>query len=107
MPVASFLNQTVQRKAKSGHDAYGKVQIGSAANIEARFQESHERAFDDNGKEYEVDAELWVKPTQTINLEDIIIVSSANYRVVKTSIHRDVTGRVHHKKALLVKTESA
>jgi len=105
MPIDTYLNQQVTRKAKSGTDKFGKTTVGASETIEARYQEKAKRLVDDNGKEYLADAELWVKPTQTIELEDLITVSSVNYKVVRVDTKRGFTGSVDHKKAYLKRTK--
>ena len=105
MPIDSYLNQTVTLKAKSSVDKFGKTVVATGVSIESRFQEKIKRLVDDNGKEYLADAELWVKPTQTINLDDLITVSSVNYKVVRIDTKRGLTGSIDHKKAYLKRTK--
>jgi len=105
MPVNNFLNQSVTIKAKSGFTLEGKPNLGSGTGIMARFQDKQTKLFDDKGVEYLTDAEIWVKPTQTINLEDVIVYGGVNYKVVRIDTKRDLDGQIHHKKALVVKTK--
>lgn len=105
MPIDAYLNQRVSRKAKSGVDKFGKVTTSAAATIEARFQEKAKRLVDEQGKEYLADAELWVKPSQTLELEDVITVNSINYKVVRVDTKRGLTGGIDHKKAYLKRTK--
>lgn len=105
MPVDTYLNQQVARKAKSGVDKFGKITTSASTTIEARYQEKAKRLVDDNGKEYLADGELWVKPTQTLELEDIITVNSINYKVVRVDTKRGLGGSIDHKKAYLKRTK--
>jgi len=105
MPIDTYLNQTVTRKAKSSVDKFGKTVVATGVSIEARFQEKIKRLVDDNGKEYLADAELWIKPTQSMDLDDIITVSSVNYKVVRIDTKRGLTGSIDHKKVYLKRTK--
>jgi hypothetical protein len=105
MPVNNYLNQTVTLKTKSGFTLEGKPNLGVGASIVARFQDKQTRLVDDKGNEYVTDAEVWLKPTQTVNLEDVIVYGSVNYKIVRIDTKRDLGGKIHHKKALVVKTK--
>lgn len=105
MPIDTYTNQAVQIKSKTGFDKYGKPTTGTASSIRARFVEKPKLFKDANGHEYMTDAELWVLPTQTINLEDVVVVSSVNYKVSKIENRRDISGDIDHKKAYLTKTQ--
>lgn len=105
MPIDTHLNQQVTRKPKSGTDKFGKPTTGTAETIKARFQEGIKTFIDENGKEYTADAELWLKPVQTIVLEDVITVDSVNYKVIGVDTKRGFTGAIDHKKAYLKRTK--
>lgn len=105
MPITTYLNTTVTRKPKSTLDKYGAVTTGTAVNIRARIQEKVTRLFDERGIEFLADAELWVKPTETINLEDLITFESNNYKVVRIDTKRGLTGNKDHKKIYLRRTK--
>lgn len=105
MPIATYLNQQVTRKPKSGFDKFGKPTTGTSETIYARFQESAEPYIDENGKEYILDAQLWIKPSQAMQLEDVIEVDSVNYKVVGVFTKRGFTGAIDHKKVYLKRTK--
>lgn len=95
----------MQVRAKNGFDKYGRPTLGASSTIRARFVEKSKLMKNEQGEEYMTDAELWLLPTQTINLEDTVIYSSTNYKVAKIEVRRDVNGDVDHKKAFLIKTQ--
>lgn len=105
MPIATYLNQQVVRKPKSGFDKFGKPTTGTSETIKARFQESTAPFIDENGKEYTIDANMWVLPSQALALEDVIEVDSVNYKVVGVDTKRGFTGAIDHKKAYLKRTK--
>lgn len=105
MPINNYLNQTVTLKQKSGFTLEGKPSLSAGVSIMARFQDKQTRLVDDKGNEYVTDAEVWVKPTQTVSLEDVITYGGVNYKVVRIDTKRDLDGQIHHKKALVVKTK--
>lgn len=105
MPVNNYLNQTASLKQKSGFTVEGKPSLGAGASVRVRFQDKQTRLVDDKGNEYVTDGEIWMKPTQTVNLEDVIVYGSVNYKVVRIDTKRDINGQTHHKKALVVKTQ--
>ena len=104
MPINRYLNQTVTIKSRTGYDAYGKPTVSSASTIEARIQEKTNSLVDDNGQEFLTDAELWVKPAQTIAVDDVITFDGNAYKVVRVDTKRTFTGTIDHKKVYLVKT---
>lgn len=103
--IESYLNQSVTIKSKTGFDVAGKPTLSTGAAIAARFQHKTKTMRNDQGLEYIVDAELWVKPDQAIALEDVITYESANYKVVKIDDKRNLSGQTSHKKALLTRTK--
>lgn len=105
MPIDTYLNQQVTRKPKSGVDKFGKPTTGTNETIEARLQESTKRLVDESGKEYQADAELWIKPTQTMVLEDVINDGTSNFKVVRIDTKRGFTGSIDHKKCYLKRTK--
>ena len=105
MPIASYLNQTVLRKPRAGKDRYGKVITGASEVIKGRIKGSTKRLIGGSGKEYTVDAELWVKPTQAMQIEDIITWDEKDYKVTHIKEQVGLTGKIDHKKCFLVVTK--
>ena len=105
MPIAIYLNQSVVLKLHTGFDVHGKRSLGSANTIEARFVEKEEMLKDQNGNEFRSDAQMWVLPEQSIDLEDEVAYGGSNYKAVKIEMRRGLTGSVDHKKVYLKKTK--
>jgi hypothetical protein len=105
MPINNYLNQSVTLKQKSGFSLEGKPTLSVGTTIKARFQDKQKRLVDDVGNEYFTDAEVWLKPTQTINLDDVVVYGSVSYKVVQIDTKRGLNGQIDHKKALVVKTK--
>ena len=103
--IDGYLNQIVSRSAKSGYDVYGKPTTKDGEDVKARFQEKQRRAMDDKGVEFLTDAELWIKPDQTMELDDVITYEGIKYKVVRVDVKRGLSGNPDHKKVLLVKTK--
>lgn len=104
MRIATYLNQTVTLLGKTSYDKYGKPVVGAGSSIPARLQETTRRIVTGKQQELGIDAELWVLPTQTLNVDDQIQYESVTYKVVKVDTKRGFTGSANHKKALLIKT---
>lgn len=104
MGISNYLNQTVTLLGKSSYDKYGKPVVGAGISIAARLQETTRRIVTGKQQELGVDAELWVLPAQTIEVDDQIQYEGITYKVVKVDTKRGFTGSANHKKALLIKT---
>lgn len=105
MPIASYLNQTVLRKGRTGKDRYGKITTGSSETIKGRIKGSTRRLIGGDGKEYTVDAELWIKPTQTMNIDDVITWNEKDYKVIHIKEQVGLDGKIDHKKCFLLVTK--
>lgn len=103
--IDTYLNQQVQRKAKGSFDDFGKPVLGSSSTIQARFVAGTKRVKKADGSEYIIDAELWIKPDQTMNLDDVIVYESINYKVVNIYSPRWLNWEKSHKKVELVRTK--
>ena len=102
MSVATYLNQTVKWLAKSGNDKFGKPKNEDAVTIKCRIKGSSRRMLDENGKEFNADIEMWVLPNQEMSLDDLIIWDETNYRVVNVKELVNFSGKIDHKKVLLI-----
>lgn len=105
MPVTSYLNQSVSWKAKAGFDGYGKPTTSTPVTISCRIQGSTKKLVNEAGDQYVADAEMWVAPTQTLEMDDVIVWESSNYKVVKVEVKKNLSGATNHKKAYLVRTK--
>ncbi len=106
MPVQSYLNQTVTKKATASYDVYGKPVASAPVSVRCRIQNASKRLIvQGNGVEFTVDAEMWVKPTESIALDDVITWESTNYKVVRVDTKKGLTGNTDHKKVLLIRTK--
>lgn len=105
MPVTTYLNQTASLKAKTGYDKFGKPTTSTGVTFECRLQASNKKMVKVGGEEFLIDAEMWVKPTQTIVLDDVVVFGSDNYKVIRVDTKRGFTGSVDHKKIYLLRTK--
>jgi len=103
MGIENYLNQTVSLLGKTSYDKYGKPVVGAGTNIIGRLQETTRRIVTGKQQEIGIDAELWVLPTQTLNIDDQISYNGVTYKVVKVDTKRGFYGSANHKKALLIK----
>jgi len=102
--IETYLNQFAVIKSRTGFDLEGKPVISAGTTIGVRFQNITKTIRNDAGMEYAIDAEVWTRADQTVELEDVIVYGGSNYKVVKVEIKRDLSGNISHKKALLTKT---
>lgn len=102
--ITEYLNQTLTRKSKTGFDEQGKTSLNSGVNFKGRFREKQKKIIDYKGNEYMTDGEVWTEPNQDMNLDDLIVYSGVNYKVVKIDTPRDLGGEIHHKKIFVIKT---
>jgi hypothetical protein len=54
------------------------------------------------GTEFTADAELWVKPNEQLDIDDVFTWQGEDYKVVKLDTKIGLAGSVNHKKAYLV-----
>lgn len=104
--IDTYLNQQIQIQAVASYNAYGKPVQGTASTIKARFVEKEEILKDDNGQEFKSDAQLWVLPTQTLDLNHLVIYETLKYRIAKIETRRAFEGIKDHKKAYLVRVKN-
>lgn len=103
--INTYLNQQVSLKVKSSLDDFGKPVLGSPATIEVRFVSGTKRRKNPDGSVYIIDAEMWTLPSQTLNLDDVIVYENTNYKVINVYSPRWANGAIGHKKAELVRTK--
>ena len=102
--ISKYTLQIVELQSKGGRTATGRPIVGATTPIEARFVKNKKNVKDFSGNEYIIDAAMWVKPTQNIELEDIVFCEDEYYKVVQVYAPRTINGIVNHKKILLVQT---
>ncbi len=106
MPVQSYLNQTVTKKAVASYDVYGKPVVSTPVSLRVRIQNATKRLVaQNNGVEFVIDAEMWAKPTENIALDDVITWDTVNYKVVRVDTKKGLVGNTDHKKVLLIRTK--
>ena len=103
MPIQSYLNQTITKKVTASYDVYGKPVPTTPVCIQCRIQSSSKRLYTKEGTEFTADVELWVKPTERLDLDDVLTWEGADYKVVKLDVKKGLTGATNHKKAYLVR----
>lgn len=102
MSISTYLNQTVTKKTTAEYDLYGKPIPELSTSIKCRIQSSSKKLVGDNGIEFIVDAEMWIKPTDALDTDDVITWGGNDYKVIKVDSKRDLTGSINHKKCYLV-----
>ena len=96
-----FLNQEVVRKYGVTYNKYGEAHTANSEAVMCRLHEKKKRIFNDKNEVAFYDAEMWVLPTQAVEVNDLIEYESKTYKVVGVDVKRDFSGNVQHKKALL------
>lgn len=102
MPITSYLNQTVNKKVTKAYDVYGTPQAEIPQYIKCRIQSSSKRLIGQGGTEFNADAEMWVKPAERIDVDDVITWEGEDYKVVRVDVKKNVVGATNHKKCFLV-----
>jgi hypothetical protein len=103
--IESYLNQSGTLKSKTGFSLEGKPTLSTGTVVACRFQHKTKTLRNDQGVEYTIDAELWLKPDQAVALEDVFVFESVNYKISKIDDKRNLSGNTSHKKALLTRTK--
>lgn len=102
MPITPYLNQRVTKKVTASYDVYGTPVPAIPATIVCRIQSSSKRLIGQGGTEFTADAEMWVKPTEILGIDDVITWEGEDYKVVKADVKKGLTGATNHKKLYLV-----
>lgn len=100
--ITQYLNQQLTHKTRISYDKYGKIETLSS-NIKGRLVASSVQNRGLQAKPLDYDVEVWLEPTQTMAVEDIIADHDNSYRVLQVNEYRAKDGSLHHKKALCQK----
>ena len=84
-----------------GFDVNGVVTLGSHSMERARVEWTDRRLRNEKEQMVAIKAVLFMQPLADLDLNDRVTIDSVNYRVVKTSVPRDVTGRTDHLEAMV------
>ena len=103
MSIAGLLNQTIQIRSKSGYDAYGRENVGSATSVKARVQETTKRVMAPTGTLITIDAVAYVPGDTTVTTDDRVTHNSQEYKVYGVYTARDGEATVNHIKLNLIK----
>lgn len=104
MPITPYLNQCVVKKITKSYTVDGVPEPEISANISCRIQSSTKRLVI-NGVEFTAEAEIWLKPAEIMDVDDVIVWEGNKYKVVKMDVKKGLTGATHHKKGWLVSTK--
>lgn len=102
MPITPYLNQKVTKKITASYDVYGTPVPALPKTIQCRIQSSSKRLIGAGGTEFTADAEIWVKPTELLDIDDVLTWEGEDYKVVKLDTKKGLTGTTNHKKGYLV-----
>lgn len=97
-----YLNQDIELNIRSGYDVYGKS-ITTTCYIKARVVYAKRQDRGLQAKPLDFDVEVWIYPTQSVNVDDTITVDGVVFRVIDIQIFRTRQGQIHHKKLLCQK----
>lgn len=104
--IESYLNQIVKKNVTKGYDLYGEQEKANPIHISCRIQSSSKKFYSIAGVEFTADAEMWTKPNESINTDDLITWEQNTYRIIRIDDKRGVSGMGNHKKAYLVLTKN-
>jgi hypothetical protein len=101
--LAKYLNQDIELNIRSGYDVYGKS-ITTTSYIKGRlvYAKTQDRGL--QAKPLDFDVEVWVYPTQSVNVDDTITADDTTFSS-NSSPRYSVPdkGEIHHKKLLAQK----
>jgi hypothetical protein len=97
--ITKYLNQELIHKSRTGYDKYGKLETVDSY-IKGRLIYSSIERRGLQAKPLDFDVEVWIEPTQAMQVEDIISYNEVDYRVIQVNEYRNKQGNLHHKKAL-------
>jgi len=100
----SILSHILKQSAKvlvTTYNKYGDQEYSAQSSETCRFREINDIGDANNSEYIRSDAMLWLEPTSSIVLGDIVKCEGSFYRVQKIINARKMTGQVHFKKCLL------
>lgn len=103
MSVGNLLNQTISIYNKSSYDEYGRLTVGSATSVKARFQPQTKRILAPNGDVLTISAIAYVPSDTTVNTDDKIVYDSNTYKVITKYPTPNGKGNTHFIKLELIK----
>ena len=106
MSFTGLLNQTLELKAVSSKDRYGRENYGTASTIECRFQKSNKVVLQSNGETQAIDAIIFVNNDCSVNVDDKVTYSGDDYKVINKNSVVGRTGAVHHIELEVIKWQS-
>ena len=83
------------------YDVNGVPAFGNYSRIRARVELTDEQIRDEKEQMVRINARLFTQPLIELNINDRVICSGINYKVVKGRALRDITGRFDHTEAML------
>jgi len=97
MSVNNLLNQSVSLYSKASYGADGREVVGVATTVPARFVEGTKSRLLPNQQIVTIDALIYLKPDQSIEINDKVTYGSTNYKVHAIKVGRGLSGDAHHK----------
>ena len=86
MSYTGLLAQTVTIKGRSGHDSYGRENVGAGVNYSARFQQVSKDILLPNGEMLHIDGIVFLISTATVSTDDRLTFGGIDYKVVSKEI---------------------
>lgn len=103
MSIKGLLNQTISIYSKSGYNAYGRETVGSATEVQARFQKKTRQKLLPNGSLVTIEAIVYIPSDTTIAVDDKITYGGVDYKVYGIYSAIDGTGDTNHIKLEVTK----
>ena len=103
MSIGGLLNQTIQIRAKSGYNEYGRESVAGAVSVQARVQETTKRVMEPGGNLITIDAIAYVPGDTTVSTDDRVTYDNQEYKVYGKYTARDGEAVANHIKLNLIK----
>lgn len=103
MAITDLLNQTITLYTRTSYNKYGKMQVGSGTNYNARVQLHSKQKLLPNGQVIDLLATVYVAPTVTVAQNDKVTYDGVDYKVYQKYETVDGAGIANHIKLELIK----
>lgn len=100
--ITDYLNQTCTLYQRTGYNEVGQPQysVGETVPCRIAFEEEVIRLTD--GQELKIQGVIYLEPTQTVNIDDVVASGGDEYTIKEIASKVDIDGNVNHRKGYLV-----
>lgn len=90
MLMAEALQEKVQHRVRSGHDAHGESTFAAAVDIYCRWSEQVQEIQSRTGGRVMSMSEVWVRPETEVAIGDVLVRDGVEFEVLMVGTKTDI-----------------